>query len=234
MVVPCPIYLFSAMKGVFCTRDVTGGTDGSAHSVLSMLRLAFPGCKIYCMDQVHADRVVIAEDIPSGVIPQADAIISTNPDSMLCVRTADCVPVLAWAEDMPLIAAIHAGWRGLALSVVEKCIGAMRSLGASDIRAGIGPAIGRCCYEVKSDVVEALGAVPSTNARGSLVVDLWEVAEIRLKKAGVDPSSIHLAGVCTSCNPEQFFSYRRQGDKAGRNISVIGGRSWSLPGLQAG
>jgi len=222
------------MKGVFCTRDVSEGIDGKARSVLSLLTSALGGCDVYCLDQVHSDRIVLAQDIRSGDIPEADAIISRNIDDVLCVRTADCVPVLAWSDEARLIAAIHAGWRGLALGIVEKTIRAMGTLGAVDIHASIGPAIGRCCYEVKTDVVEALGVEPQTNGRGSLFVDLQEVAASRLIRTGVDPQAIDVKALCTSCNKDSFFSFRRQGDKAGRNISVIGGKSWLLPGLQVG
>lgn len=200
----------------------------------SMLTSALSGCKIYCLDQVHSDRIVLAEEVSPGDIPEADAIISRDIDAVLCVRTADCVPVLAWSEEARLIAAIHAGWRGLALRIVEKTIGAMEAMGGRDIRAGIGPAIGRCCYEVRADVVEALGVEPETDGKGSLFVDLPKVAASQLGKAGLKPQAIDMKTSCTSCHNDRFFSFRRQGEKAGRNISVIGGKSWLLPGLQVG
>ncbi len=227
-------YIRFAMRGIFCTKEVSSGIDGKAFSVRALLHKELQGCNVYTLDQVHSDRIVFAEDITPGEIPEADAIISRNVNDVLCVRTADCVPVLAWAEDVPLIAAIHAGWRGLALNIVEQCITAMRSLGSKTIRASIGPAIGKCCYVVQSDVIEALRVEPSVNGQGFLVVDLWEAAACGLERAGVGRSSIEIKGVCTSCDTDRFFSYRRQGEKAGRNISAIGGRSWSLPGLQVG
>jgi hypothetical protein len=222
------------MKGIFCTREVSEGIDGKAHSVLSMLNSALSGCSVYCLDQVHSDRIVLAQDLSLGDIPEADAVISRNPDDVLCVRTADCVPVLAWSEEARLIAAIHAGWRGLALQIVEKTIRAMKAMGGRDIHASIGPAIGRCCYEVKTDVIDALGVEPETDGEGSLFVDLPKVAASQLEKAGLKPHAIDMKALCTSCNKDRFFSFRRQGDKAGRNISAIGGKSWSLPGLQVG
>ncbi|HNY64369.1 MAG TPA: peptidoglycan editing factor PgeF [Deltaproteobacteria bacterium] len=222
------------MKGVFCTKEVTEGIDGGATSVLARLERIMEGSPVFCMDQIHSDIIVRAEDLSPGQIPRADAIVSTNVENVLCVRTADCVPVLAWAEDRPVIAAIHAGWRGLALRIVEKAVGVMRSLGARDIRAGIGPAIGPCCYEVKADVVEALGIEPVTGKDGATFVDLWEAAASQLRNAGLDAGAISVLRLCTSCHPERFNSFRRQGALAGRNISVIGGKAWSLQGLQAG
>lgn len=222
------------MTGVFCTKEVTAGTDGSARGVLTMLEGIMGGSPVFCMDQIHSDIVVFAEDLAQGEIPRADAIISGNPDHLLCVRTADCVPVLAWGVDKPLVAAVHAGWRGLASRIVEKTVLAMRSRGCREIRAAIGPAIGPCCYEVKSDVAQALGMEPGLSGGATLRVNLWEAARSQLEAAGLDGCAIEVRALCTSCDPGRFNSFRRQGADAGRNISVIGGKAWLLPGLQVG
>jgi YfiH family protein len=222
------------MKAVFCTKEVTEGLAGDARSVLALLEGIMGGCRVCCMDQIHSDIIVHAEDLAPGEIPQADAIITGLPDTVLCVRTADCVPVLAWAADMTLFAAIHAGWRGLAAGIVEKTILAMQARGARDVRAAVGPAIGPCCYEVKADVAEALGVEPVAGPDGALFVDLWDAVCSQLRRAGVELSAIVVKGLCTSCDPARFNSFRRQGARAGRNISVIGGGAWSLPGLRAG
>lgn len=222
------------MRGVFCTKDLTSGIDGKPASVLDRLSRIMPGSDIFCMDQVHSDRIVLADEAAPQDVPQADGIISRNPDHVLCVRTADCVPVLLWANDMPLNAAVHAGWRGLALRIVAKCVRMMRSLGAEDIRAAIGPSIGPCCYVVGRDVADALGAEPRINGSGSLVVDLRAVARSQLTGAGLEEDAIESRGPCTACRTDRYFSYRRQGQLAGRNVSLIGGKSWSLPGLQVG
>jgi YfiH family protein len=222
------------MRGVFCTKDLTIGIDGGPASVRAMLGGIIPGSDIFCLDQVHSGRVVLAEDLAPFETPRADGIISRNPDAVLCVRTADCVPVLAWARDMPLNAAVHAGWRGLAQGIVATCIRMMRALGARDIRAGIGPSIGPCCYEVGREVLDALGAEPLVRADGSLMVDLREAARSQLLDSGLSGTAVEMHDLCTACNTDRFFSYRRQGQPAGRNLSLIGGESWSLPGLPVG
>ena len=222
------------MKGVFCTRQATVDIPGDPRSVLARLEALFPGTRVYCLEQVHSDGIVLAEDLSPGEIPEADAIISRNMDDILCVRTADCVPILAWATDLPMIAAVHAGWRGLAAGIVEKTVRTMRSLGGKDIRAAIGPCIGPCCYEVRADVVQALGLDLEPARNGSFFVDLKAAALRRLAGEGMAEEALEIRALCTRCNADRFFSFRREGDHAGRNISVIGGKSWLLQGLQAG
>ena len=93
--------------------------------------------------------------------------------------------------------------------------------------------IGPCC-EVGREVVDALGVEPFVRADGSLTVDLRKAARSQLKDSGVSGDAIEMHDLCTACNTDRFFSYRRQGQQAGRNLSLIGGKSWSLPGLPVG
>ncbi|MFY9398854.1 MAG: peptidoglycan editing factor PgeF [Desulfomonilia bacterium] len=222
------------MRGVFCTKDVSSGIDGGPGPVRSLLLKLLPGSEVYCLDQVHSGRVVMSEDVDPSAPPQADGIISRDPGAVLCIRTADCVPVLAWALDIPLNAAVHAGWRGLAQDIVATCIRTMHKLGAHDIRAAIGPFIGPCCYEVGPEVADALGGEPLIDRQGRIRVDLGAAARRQLLSAGLEPEAIQMRELCTACSPERFFSYRRQVGEAGRNLSLIGGKSWSLPGLPVG
>ncbi len=222
------------MKGVYCMRDVTAGLDGSPDSVAALLGNFLPDAHVYCLNQVHSDAIVLAQDIAPGDIPEADGIISCECSDVLCVRTADCVPVLLWADNSPMIACVHAGWRGLKKGIVHKAAGCMQSLGASGIHVSIGPCIGPCCYEVGGDVADAFGREHLQYKNGSMYLDLTGIARSQALDAGVNRAWIHSIDMCTSCHPDKFFSYRRDGAAAGRNISLIGGRSWSLPGLQVG
>jgi YfiH family protein len=164
--------------------------------------------------------------------PKADAIISTNLDDVLCIQTADCLPVLALDTKKPVMAAIHAGWKGLAKGIVKKTIVQMQNLGASNIRVSIGPGIGPCCFEVNMDVAKAIQA-PCNMQESRCHVDLWQVASTQAIEAGIDPHMIQTTKLCTRCNKKMFFSYRREGDPTGRMLSLIGGKSWLLPGLRA-
>lgn len=221
------------MQRVFCKREVTHGLGRGPYAVAARLAELLPGSRIVCLEQIHSDRIVRAEDIAPGVFPEADGVISLDLSMVLCIRTADCVPLLMWAEDSPIIAAVHAGWKGLANRIVSKTVDLMRAQGAQHIHVSMGPSIGPCCYSVGTEVIEALETGPDRCLDGRLYVDLHRISALQAKNAGVSPDMIHQVQACTYCNSDAFFSYRREGEHTGRNISLIGGLSCSLPGLQA-
>jgi len=221
------------MNGLFCTRELTAGWDGGPQSIASLLRELMPGSRVFCLTQVHSDRIVDAEDVFPDDYPEADGIISRDPSDILCIRTADCVPVLLEADGGSMIGAVHAGWRGLAQDIVIKAVARMESAGADKVHAAIGPSIGPCCYQVGPEVVRELSADPVRRGDGTIAVDLADIAFRQARKAGIPEERIHVKRSCTCCNPDAFFSFRREKEAAGRNISVIGGDSWSLPGLRA-
>jgi YfiH family protein len=141
------------------------------------------------------------------------------------VLTADCLPVVLGSERA--VAALHAGWRGLAAGVLEEGIRALRELGGAlalaedtgegdadgEIVAVIGPGAGVCCYEVGEEVHAAFGGVHRDDRR----IDIKAIARDRLEAAGV--AEVRDVGACTICD-ERFFSYRREGARAGRQAGV--------------
>ncbi|MGC9323971.1 MAG: peptidoglycan editing factor PgeF [Desulfomonilia bacterium] len=211
---------------------MTQEIDGSPSSVYGMLTSIFPETRVRCLNQVHSQVIVRAEQCAEGEIPKADGILSLDPDIILCVRTADCIPILLWSDDVPCIGALHAGWRGLAKGIVKKAVHMMNSLGANEIHIRLGPSIGPCCYEVGPDVMRALGVQGFPSPAGTHRVDLGDVAKKQAMEAGVPEPMIRTVERCTSCNPLEYFSYRRDGALTGRNISLIGGKSCLLQGLQ--
>lgn len=107
-----------------------------------------------CLQQVHSDVIQVFDSAPAEVC-RGDASLTNRPDLLLCVQTADCVPILLVDSRKRVVAAVHAGWRGTLQRIVAKTIGAMRmhfGTNPSDILAAIGPAIGPCCYEVGVEV----------------------------------------------------------------------------------
>lgn len=143
--------------------------------------------------QVHGGRVVV-----DGAGEEADGQATAREGVAVGVRTADCLPVALVAPEA--VAAVHAGWRGLAAGVLEEGVRVLRDeLGATRIEAAIGPAAGPCCYEVGDEVRAALGV-------RTAAADLPALAEARLRAAGVD--EVHQAGRCTICD-ERLHSFRR-------------------------
>ncbi|HEY7267912.1 MAG TPA: polyphenol oxidase family protein [Solirubrobacterales bacterium] len=141
---------------------------------------------------------------------EVDAQASSNPGLTPLVMVADCLPVAMVGPDG--VAMAHCGWRGLAGGIVAEAAGSVEAKAAA-----IGPGIGRCCYEVGEEVLSAFEDLDGV-ARGRML-DLSAVATALLERAGVD--TIEPSGLCTSCNPELFYSHRRDGGRTGRQAGLV-------------
>jgi YfiH family protein len=139
------------------------------------------------------------------------------------LRYADCTPVLIADPKKHVVAAVHAGWRGSAVRAAGAAVGALSETFGSrpaDLLAGIGPAIGSCCYTVGQDVVAAFEDRPALISDSKL--DLWEANRQALIEAGVPDDQIEVAGICTQCQADRFFSHRANGGQpAGRFAALI-------------
>ena len=174
------------------------------------------------LQQVHGAAVVVATRFEQP--PEADAAISRSPENICVVRTADCLPVLICASDGTEVAAVHAGWRGLAAGVIEATIAMMRHA-SGDLLVWLGPAISQAAFEVGDEVRAAFVGQASddarhfvANARGRWQADLYALANSRLRRLGV--ASITGGGFCTFTERQRFFSYRRNPD-CGRMVSFV-------------
>jgi YfiH family protein len=168
--------------------------------------------------QVHAAGVISRERAPKpnpftagGRPDEADGQVTRNPALTPLVQVADCLPIALAGGDG--VAMIHCGWRGLAAGIVERGV---EEVGAT--AAAIGPGIGRCCYEVGDEVLAAFAGLGDGIADGRML-DLPEVARRLLATAAVD--AVESAGVCTSCEPELFFSHRRDAGRTGRQAGLV-------------
>jgi len=161
-----------------------------------------------------------------------DALITNFSDFCIGITTADCVPVLLYDPINKVVAAIHAGWRGTVLSIVEKTIRKMQyhfSSKPEEIYAAIGPCIGKDMYEVGPEVVDAfeengfpMKVISFFNEKtAKFHIDLAKANEYVLKKSGVYLNNIEVASVCTFENSDTFFSARKLGIHSGRMVSVI-------------
>jgi len=164
------------------------------------------------LKQIHSNRVLIATE--TGSAGEGDALISDRVK--VSIRTADCLPILVADPRRKAVAAIHAGWRGTAAGIVGAAIDLMRAefgTDPQDLLAAIGPGIGVCCYEVGEEVARQFGR----DTAGC--IDLAEANRNQLIAAGV--KQIDVLAHCTFCEADQFHSFRRDKDRAGRMISYI-------------
>ena len=188
--------------------------------------------------QVHGDRVQPVPKAPISALLQAiegDALVTEIPNRFISVGTADCVPILLSDPVKRVTAAIHAGWRGSVRNIADKTVQKMIAVyGAKpeNIFAGIGPAIHSCCFEVASDVVAAVEKqTPHAHAvlhqesekqeERKWQLDLIRLNRLQLLGAGVPTDHIASAGLCTSCLPNLFYSFRRDKKKRGNMVSGI-------------
>jgi hypothetical protein len=193
---------------------------GTRHADLSGL---FP--QLATLKQAHSAECVTARG-RTGVLGRGDALLENTPGALIAVKTADCLPILLVDPVVRAVAAIHAGWRGTVARVAARAVAAMSAefrTRPENLRAAIGPGIGKCCFEVGPEVAAQFGERVSGNGRAH--VDLAAANRRQLIEAGVTPSAIVASNLCTLCHPEEFESYRRDREKAGRMFSFAGLRT---------
>ncbi len=176
--------------------------------------------------QIHGNQVSIVRRQDRGrgqppafdAIPDSDGLATGSASVALGTIVADCVPIILYDPDAPALAVIHAGWRGTVQTIAARAVELMQAefgTEPSHIRAGIGPSIGPCCYEVGSDVIDLWassgvgawsGATAERQPRPHF--DLWSANRMVLEQAGVESSRIEVAGLCTRCHGDRFFSHR--------------------------
>lgn len=193
------------------------GPAGDRDEVLGRIEPAAP--QVAWAKQVHSAQVLPAA--APGLQGEGDALISEHEGLALCVVTADCVPVLLAGPDG--LAAVHAGWRGIAGGVIPATLA--NRTGLDRWTAWVGPAIGACCYEVGPEVAEQIAAASDSSvvlSRGpgqQPHLDLHAAVRHQLTAAGV--GEVICVPGCTRCDSERLWSYRREGARAGRNHAFI-------------
>ena len=160
-------------------------------------------------------------DLNDGI----DAMITKTPGICLMILQADCTPILFYDKNKRVIGAAHAGWKGTVSKIAKNTINAMTesyNSNPKDIIVGVGPSIGPCCYEVKSDVVrkvkDGLGSSEEIiiDRNGKYYLDLWKANRMQLLNSGIAEENIEVAKICTKCNQNIFFSARASKSTTGR------------------
>lgn len=201
------------------------GDDVRQNRALLARELALPVEPLW-LEQVHGCAVYNA-NAESRSIPRADAVWTDQTQRVLAIMTADCLPVLLVSQCGQVVAAAHAGWRGLAAGVLTRIINAL-PVPAAQLSAWLGPAIGAKKFEVGSDVWQSFvgqNAEFATHFQrcdhnaGKYLADIYGLARTMLYQAGV--RHLHGGGFCTVSQRQQFFSHRRDGAASGRMAALI-------------
>lgn len=189
-------------------------------------------------DQVHGDivKIVTSEDKGKGYRKQrdysgVDGLITNLPNIPLITMFADCVPIFFTDTVKRVVGVSHAGWKGTRLKIGQKTVQTMiQEYGSKpeDILAVIGPSIGKCCYEVDDPLVDQfdkqftnVSSFIFPKGEGKYHLDLWEANRIILNEAGILNNNITISNLCTSCNLDLFYSYRKEKANTGRMGAII-------------
>ena len=164
--------------------------------------------------QQHGSQVVVVESPGDAADAAADSAVTAAPGAILSVRTADCAPVALVARE-GVVAAVHAGWRGLAGGVIEAAAAAVRRLGGADLSAFVGPCIHAECYEFGreplADLAGRLGSVViGTTAWGTPALDIPAAVRCALDRCDID--NVIEADHCTACEAGNWYSHRARGE----------------------
>lgn len=199
-----------------------GDDDASVSANRERLRSQLPSEPIW-LRQVHGTRVFVPGDNDAD-LPEADAAVTSNPEQVLAILTADCLPILLCDELGRRVGAAHAGWRGLCDGVIEATVKAMQ-VSPERLIAWLGPAIGQDAYEVGEDVFESFSRRSGSSLVDAMMpvgekwkLDLAGAARTVLTELGV--TRVFGGGFCTHRDPARFFSYRRD-HVTGRMASLV-------------
>ncbi len=231
-------------SGNFSSLNLGIATDDSEECILEnhsllLSAIGFKNRRLVSSVQVHGKRIAIIDKVPSQAETQLadpllygyDSLITSLPEILLMIRVADCVPLILFDNENGVLAVVHAGWKGTLGSIAAKTVYAMANKFKTvpeDIIAGIGPSVGKCCFEVSRVLMESfIRAFPYAEKiikeeASRFYIDLKEANKYQLLSAGLKNSNIENSGLCTCCNSDIFFSHRREKGKAGRFALVAG------------
>lgn len=229
-------------KGAFASLNLGSdrGDDPEAvrenyRRVCALMGVGADGCAV--TKQTHsaqvrlvsgADRHVCMSPVPY----EADGLVTAERGLPIMCFTADCVPVLLWDSENRSAAAVHCGWRGSVSDILGNAVRAMAGLGtrSGNIRAAIGPAIGRCCFETGEDVPRAIDrwlggdtdGLFREKGGGKFLVDLRAANARRLAQLGVAPENIDVSDECTMCLHDKYWSHRyTKGDRGSQAAAIV-------------
>ncbi|MEK6202178.1 MAG: peptidoglycan editing factor PgeF [Desulfobulbaceae bacterium] len=215
---------FASLNGSFSVGDQEERVRANRQQMKASLGIR----RLVSARQVHGEQIHRIEKTPERdeEVEGVDALMTDRRGVGLMIQHADCQAILLHDPVQSAIAAVHCGWRGSVIGIIEKTVRAMQSSYASrpeDLTATLSPSLGPCCAEFINHRQELPASFLSFQQRDNYF-DFWQISRWQLLEAGLQPEKISLAAICTSCSPD-YFSYRRavrKGDGiTGRNCSII-------------
>jgi len=231
---------FSSLNMGFNRGDIYENVIENYQRVTTTLGLSIE--QLVLSDQVHKDAVmeINEEHLGMGIcrestIKNIDGMMTNKPGIGLTTFYADCVPLFFYDPIHKAIALSHSGWRGTVKKIGLKTLEAMQrkyKTQAKDVLIGIGPAIGKCCYQVSDDVKkefdlsfndDIIGKIvfPSHDDSQKYMLDLKMANQRMFEQAGVKSSNIEVSSLCTSCHEDLFYSHRRMGTSRGSQVAIF-------------
>jgi len=212
--------------------DFSENISADVNALFSLNPLKYSRKEIAHNLEINAKNLSVPEQVHSAVVefarcpgmyPVADGLVTTNSNILLTLKVADCVPVFLYEPLKRIIGLVHSGWRGTVENILSNAIKLMQKNGAEskDIRCFLGPAIGKCCYEVDGEVAKKF----DDKAKVKMEERKWRVGlheQIRLQLAsvGVQKKNIRSSDICTY-ESQGYHSYRRDGENAGRMVAFL-------------
>lgn len=187
--------------------------------------------RIVRMDQVHGTRFTWVTSADGGTdIAQTDSLLSREGETFPSVVSADCLPVLLYDKTKKYVGVIHAGWKGVFHEIIKEAVGELlhQESKAEDILVGIGPCILGCCYDITPDRSRLFQEKFTkwndyiSEREGKIFLDLAILAKHQLTEMGILEENIDGGNICTVNNISEFYSFRKEGEYAGRLMGVIG------------
>jgi YfiH family protein len=224
-------------RGPYASLNLSYWTGDSSRSVdlnwQRARRLMPRSVRFAQLKQVHGKAIdTIGPRVEADPRPEGDGLVTALTGVVLCIFSADCVPVLLADKERGVIGALHAGWRGTLAGIAGAGVRAMVRQGAraSAIRALLGPSIGPCCYEIDDELgrrfvrrfERAHAHVHPSDRAGKAYLDLRGIVGDQLVAAGLERGEIQKVGPCTRCESDRYFSRRAAGGAVtGLQLSFI-------------
>ena len=172
--------------------------------------------------QTHSKNIFFSNN--PGQIDNCDGVFTSNPRVVCLIKVADCMPIFFAHKSISFYGVVHAGWKGLTKGILKSTsiFFTEHKLKLNEIDIYIGPSIQKCCFEVSKDIIDKF---PSWSIKpkksGKFMVNLQKIACEELKLIGFDKKRIKINSDCSFCKKNNYYSYRRDGEKTGRMIGVI-------------